>query len=81
MGQVARATSKRDSSTACPGASRKCKGAGHSAWNDAPFGEADSYSAPSMCAGHSMLPPQHAKAARWGPRCCAPTKKTRQQTA
>ena len=28
---------------------------------------------PSMFAGHSMLPPQHAKAARWGPRCCAPT--------
>ncbi len=24
-------------------------------------------------AGHSMLPPQHAEAARWGPRCCAPT--------
>ena len=28
---------------------------------------------PSKFAGHSMLPPQHAKAARWGPRCCAHT--------
>ncbi len=32
--------SKRDSSTACPGASRKTKGAGHSAQNDDAAGRA-----------------------------------------
>ncbi len=32
---------------------------------------------PSSFAGHSMLPPRHAKAARWGPRCCAPTRQKR----
>src|SRR5579859_1789730 len=34
MGMLRRAKSKRDSSAACPGASRKTKDAGHSARND-----------------------------------------------
>ena len=50
-------TSKRDSSAACPGASRKDKSARHSARNDDAHRnvEADDAQVAKQSAGHSML--------------------------